>query len=176
MDRLTPKNFQETIDLDQYSFVVFGSLDCTPCQMLKQSIDQISPSWPQIHWYDYGARQLGSEEIIKKYRINYMPRSIVFKKGEEVGRIMLYKDSTQLAAKLQELIETGKILTEASDAEEVSLFYTRVQAALGWDFRRDFPYEHWQTKGNELMEKAHSIIEKCASWSLLSPQELVLQL
>ena len=101
-----------------------------------------------------------------------MPRSVIFKNGEEVGRLLFYKTPEELTEKLNELMATGRILTEASDAEEVTRFYTRVQEALGWEFKRDFPHEQWQGKADELMKISHEIIESRPEWSLLGPTEM----
>ncbi len=165
MDRLTPKNFFGEVAREQYSVVVFSSLDCLPCSLLKESIGHLIDIPEAIRFYEYQAKQLGSEDIVNSCRIGIIPRTVVFYKGQEVGRFLGYRSPPEILSLLESLMINGKLLSEENDAEEVSYFYQKVMEALDWNFRRDFAREEWETKGQYLMELAHKLISKDKEWS-----------
>jgi len=171
IERLPVHSFQETIRSDRYSCVIFGAKDCQPCISLKESLSQVIDKFPQIDFYEFHVRALGGKEIAKGQRVNYMPRTIFYKSGKEVGRLLFHKTPPQLEYCFNELLTTGRILAKMDDVEEVTKFHEPVREAMGIDWGK-VPRENWPEICEQWQKKTLEVIQKNLNWSVLTVPEI----
>lgn len=93
-------NFQsEVLDSDQPVLVDFWAPWCGPCRMVAPVLEELSEKMGS----DIKFVKLNTDENIQtaqKYQIMAIPSMLVFKKGEEVDRIIGFKPKDQLEDQL----------------------------------------------------------------------------
>lgn len=162
--RLTPHNFVETIGDPRLSVVIFGSLNCEPCEELKE----ILSGFGQVRVCEFHVSQLGSSQILADNRVGYIPRGIFYRNGQEVGRFLGSKTPETLASFVDELGKTGRIACDPDDVEERSFFINRVKDCLGWNFCRDIPRDQWEKKIAEWEQISEDLMSSNPDWRWLS--------
>jgi hypothetical protein len=82
----------------------------------------IREKFPTIGFWYLPSRTLNHQaaEIEKKYRVKFVPRSIFFKKGQEMGRFLGSKTPEELTLYLNEAALTGALSPKPGDVEALS--------------------------------------------------------
>lgn len=171
MERIMPRTFDNAINAEGLTFILFSSKNCEPCDKLKESIKIVQKEYPEIKYYEFQKDQLGSDEIIKKYYINFIPRVIFFKKGAEVGRLLLYKSPELLRKYIKEVIDTGVILSDPQDVDEVTRFGNSLKKHLPFALK-SLPAEQMEKNCEKWSEITYDIIEKYPNWRFLTDEQL----
>ena len=97
---MTDANFLQMIQSDQPVLVDFWATWCGPCQMLAPVVDALAQA-------TVGQFVVGKLDVDKnpgtstKYEIRSIPTLIIFKKGQEVDRLMGAQTAAALKAKLE---------------------------------------------------------------------------
>jgi thioredoxin 1 len=82
--------------------VKFGATWCSPCKMLKKTLDSILPEFPEIQSQDVDVDDY--PELSKEYKIKSVPTVILFKDGVESQRIVGSVRAEALRSTLREAI------------------------------------------------------------------------
>lgn len=103
VQEFTDANFeQDVINSDVPVLVDFWAEWCMPCRMLAPTIDELAQEYDgrvKVGKLDTD----GNREVSMKYGIQSIPTLILFKGGEEAGRVTGLTSKPDLAAKLDEL-------------------------------------------------------------------------
>lgn len=99
---ITEDNFQENIIKDKNKIIVvdFWADWCGPCKMLAPVLEKVSES-QQENVVIYKLNTDENASIAQQYQITSIPCCIVFKKGEEVHRIVGHKTEDSFVAELK---------------------------------------------------------------------------
>jgi hypothetical protein len=177
MELISIDKLNQVCAQDEFSFVIFGSLDCPPCAILKWTIEEVEDTYSAIKFYMFDVKESQETfELGKKYDIHFLPRSIIFRNGIECGRLLFEKTPDQLRYFLDPLFVGDRMPSDPQDSEAVTKLIAKTQKALGWNFRRDFPYEEWQGKGQELLGIAERVMLSSKYWGYLTEEEILLNI
>lgn len=171
MKNISVDEFEQTISQEGYVYVLFSSEDCGPCEMMKDTIREVSPVFNEISFYFFYKDQEGADEIRRTHLIGYPPRSVIYKDGSEVGRLYGYMNAGQLSDKLIELRMTSEILTSPEDSEELTRFYNRVMKEMDIDWSQ-FENEKRQEKCEYITDIADKIVENQPAWAKIDSDSL----
>ena len=101
----TETNFQiEVLDASKPIVVDFWAEWCGPCKMMTPVLEAVSDKYADqlsIYKLDTDANQ----DIAAKYEITGIPCCIIFKQGEEVGRIVGFRSEDAFVDELKKHIE-----------------------------------------------------------------------
>lgn len=172
MKNLTINNFYNKIKSPRYSFVFFTVESCKTCTVLKPIIEQAEPEFPQIDFYLFDAKSEDTRDITRKYEVNYLPRILFFKDGEEVGKFYGCPAFNKLKELIGKVLSTGELLPDDSDSEEVTKFYKKIKLVLNLNLKECSSKEEMYKKAEQLMDISHNIIDSNPRWSKLNSQQL----
>jgi thioredoxin 1 len=97
---MTDANFLQMIQSEQPVLVDFWAIWCGPCQMLAPVVDALAQE--TTGRFVVGKLDVDKNpETFMKYAIHSIPTLIIFKKGQEVDRLMGAQTAAVLKAKLE---------------------------------------------------------------------------
>jgi thioredoxin 1 len=88
-----------TAVVDKYVLVDFSAAWCGPCRMLHPVLEQIASELAGWDFYEIDIDESQSEAA--KFGVRGVPTMIVFKAGNEVDRLVGFRDKTSLVTQLQ---------------------------------------------------------------------------
>lgn len=91
---------------DRFSLVDFSATWCGPCKMLHPVLEQIAGEIAGWDFYEIDIDQNQSEAA--KYGIRGVPTIIVFKAGQEVDRLVGFRDKPSLLSQLQSIAASAR--------------------------------------------------------------------
>ncbi len=96
---ITDANFAQTIQSEKPVLVDFWATWCGPCQMLAPVIDNLAQE--TTGQFVIGKLDVDKNPVMSmKYGVRSIPTLIIFKKGQEVDRLMGGQTKAVLQAKL----------------------------------------------------------------------------
>jgi len=137
------------------------------CEMCDKVADVLKSLKVIVKMFD--CMQKGGTGIMKRFDINYLPRTIFFNYGLPIGSFLWLKPENVIKEYLEEIKETGRLLSKSNDGEAVKIFHQRVigLSNIDWD------------KVNKLKEAdrlfyiGEKIIEERKDWSILSDEQIL---
>ena len=116
-----PSEFDRVIGQKNINYVLFGIRNCKPCEILKQSIYIVRENFPNIGFWYVPSRSINYEaaQLEKKYRVKYVPRSILFRGGVEIGRFLSHVSPETLSEYLNEAALMGVLSPKPGDVEAI---------------------------------------------------------
>ncbi len=88
---------------DRFVLVDFSATWCGPCRMLHPVLEQIAGELTGWDFYEMDIDQNQSEAAT--YGVRGVPTMIVFKAGQEVDRLVGFRDKPSLIAQLQTIAQ-----------------------------------------------------------------------
>ena len=100
MKELTPETFDKEIN-QGISVIDFWAPWCGPCRAMAPVLESVAEQMPNIKFAKLNVEE--HQNIGRKYRISSIPCFIVFKEGNEVGRIIGGMDEDRFMDKVKEI-------------------------------------------------------------------------
>jgi thioredoxin-related protein len=121
-DRLKSVDFEDQINKDVITCVVFGSKTCKPCAQLQATINYIGEGEFDIEYYKFECRNTDEKTrgVVKKYEISTMPRTIFFKDGEEIGSFLGFAGQERTRGLIKHVLKNGKLVIDFDDSEKIT--------------------------------------------------------
>ena len=100
---ITDNEFNELINNSHKIVVVdFFSEWCMPCLMIAPIIDELSEEMKEIKFTKINVDS--NQRISRKYRVSNIPCLIIFKEGQEVGRVIGAQPIEEIREKIKNYI------------------------------------------------------------------------
>ena len=88
MKNINVDEFEKSISQEGYVYVLFSAEECRPCEMMKDTIKEVSPFFDEISFYFFAKDQEGAAEIRRAHLVGYPPRSIIFSHPCNAGLLL----------------------------------------------------------------------------------------
>lgn len=101
---LTHKNFDETLETNEFVLVDFWAEWCGPCQSFKKVVEELVPKYPD---FVFGSVNIDEEKkLAEDFHIRSIPAVMIVR-----NQVIVYADSGALTASaLMELLDQAKSL------------------------------------------------------------------
>ncbi len=96
---ITDKSFEEKLNKNKLTCVVFSSINCGYCQLAKKNLDDILKQVPQINVYEYMVDK--NNTYMEKFSITSIPVMIIFDNGRIVHRFFGVREKNDLYYQLK---------------------------------------------------------------------------
>lgn len=93
---------KEMLSNNEMVFVDYYASWCHPCQDVLPNLEKISDKYPQIKFAKYDTDE--HHDYSTKHNIIDIPTMIIYKNGEEVGKLIGYKRVRKIADELDAIL------------------------------------------------------------------------
>lgn len=101
---ITNEDFEkEVLKSDTIVIVDFWATWCGPCNRLTPVLEKIATENSDVKIVKADVDDENVKELTSKYEINAYPTMLIFKNGEEVKRIVGYRDEEQILEELNSI-------------------------------------------------------------------------
>lgn len=102
---MTVEEFEDILSSKEICVCDFSASWCGPCRMMAPILEDVADKYKRKYYF-YQIDIDSAEELAEKYNIESVPTIIVFRKGNEIGRIVGFHEMDEFEEFLNNTIKT----------------------------------------------------------------------